>query len=153
MFHPHPYPDLKKKTFLCELKNFGSTDLAEKRTIPTNLKLQQNSVNQIFNHRAFFFFLLTGASWYYHAIYIVNTYFASFTGYEDDILKLFQFQIKFAHSRIYIWRKIWQIWQKIFFFFKSTPRSSWSWFFPSLSLSYLDCLSIPRARSVEVNIP
>ena len=54
----------------------------------TNLKSRQNSVNQIFNPCAFFFFLLTGATWYYHAIYIVFTYFASFTGYEDDIFEV-----------------------------------------------------------------
>ena len=51
----------------------------------TNLKLRQNSVNQIFYPNAFSFFLLTGATWYYHAINIVFTYFASFTCYEDDI--------------------------------------------------------------------
>ena len=33
------------------------------------------------------FFLLTGATWYYQAIYIVFTYFASFKGYEDDIFE------------------------------------------------------------------
>ena len=53
-----------------------------------NLKLQQNSVSQIFNPYAFFFFLLTGATWYYHAIYIVFTYFGSFTGYEDAIFEV-----------------------------------------------------------------
>ena len=53
----------------------------------TNFKLQQNSVNQILNPCAFFFFLLTDATLYYHAIYIVFTYFASFTGYEDDFFK------------------------------------------------------------------
>ena len=53
----------------------------------TNLKMQQDSVNQIFNPNAFFFFFLTGATWYYHGIYIVFTYFASVTGYEDDILE------------------------------------------------------------------
>ena len=34
-----------------------------------------------------FFFLLTGATCYHHAIYIVLTYFASFTGYGDDIFE------------------------------------------------------------------
>ena len=53
------------------------------------MKSQQNSVNQIFNLCTFFFFLMTGALWYYHAIYIVFTYFASFTGYEDDIFDFF----------------------------------------------------------------
>ena len=53
-----------------------------------NLKSRQNSKNQIFNPCVFFFFLLTGATWYYHAIYKVLTYFASFTGYEDDIFEV-----------------------------------------------------------------
>ena len=50
-------------------------------------KIATNCVNQIFNLNAFF--LLTGATWYYHTIYLVFTYFASFTDYEDGILKLF----------------------------------------------------------------
>ena len=54
----------------------------------TKLKLQQDCVNHIFNPNAFFFFLLTGATWYYHAIYIVFTYLASFIGYEHDILEV-----------------------------------------------------------------
>ena len=41
--------------FFCELWNFGSTDLAEKTLwITTNLKLRQNSVNEILNPKAFF---------------------------------------------------------------------------------------------------
>ena len=54
----------------------------------TNLLLQQDSLNQIINPNALFFFLLTGATLNYHAIYIVFTYFASFTGYDDDILEV-----------------------------------------------------------------
>ena len=54
----------------------------------TNLKSWQNSVNQIFNPNAFFFFLLTCAIWYFHATYIVFTYFASFTDYSDDIFEV-----------------------------------------------------------------
>ena len=34
------------------------------------------------------FFLMTVATWYYHAICISFTYSASFTGYEDDIFKV-----------------------------------------------------------------
>ena len=52
------------------------------------MKVRQESVDQIFNPNALFVFLLTGATWYYHAIYIVFTYFASFTSYEDDILEV-----------------------------------------------------------------
>ena len=54
----------------------------------TNFKSQQNSVNQILNPHAFFFFLLTGATWYYHAIYKVLTSFALFTGYKYDIFEV-----------------------------------------------------------------
>ena len=34
-----------------------------------------------------FFFLLTGATCYHHTIYLVFTYFALFTDYEDDIFE------------------------------------------------------------------
>ena len=57
----------------------------------TTLKLQQNSVNQEFYPSAFFFFLFTNASWYYHAIYIVFKCFALFTGYEDDIFEVISY--------------------------------------------------------------
>ena len=43
---------------------------------------------QIFNPHALFFFLLKGATIYYHAIYIVFTYFASFTGYANYIFEV-----------------------------------------------------------------
>ena len=47
-----------------------------------------NCANQIFNLNALFFFLLTGATWYYYTIYLVFTYFASFTDYENDIFEV-----------------------------------------------------------------
>ena len=50
----------------------------------TNLKLRQNSGNQRFNPSAFFFFPLTGDS-----DITILPYFASFTGYKDDMLKVF----------------------------------------------------------------
>ena len=53
----------------------------------TNSKLQQNSVNPIFNPNVFFS-LLRGDTWHYNAIYILFTYFASFIGYEDDIIEV-----------------------------------------------------------------
>ena len=52
------------------------------------MKSRQECVTQIFNPNAFFFFLLTGTPWYYHAIYIVFTFFASFTDHEDDIFEV-----------------------------------------------------------------
>ena len=54
----------------------------------TKSKSRQDCVNHKFNPSAFFFFLLTGATWYYHTIYLVFTYFESFTDYEDDIFEV-----------------------------------------------------------------
>ena len=45
-----------------------------------------NCVYQIFNLTAFFFFPLTGATWYYHTIYLVFTYFASFTDHIYEVI-------------------------------------------------------------------
>ena len=68
-------------------------------------------VNQIFNLNAFFFLLLTGATWYYHTIYLVFRYFASFTDYEDDIFEV----ISYFHIQGYKFGgKINKFWQKIF---------------------------------------
>ena len=49
-------------------------------------KLWQHCVNEIFNPYIFLF-LLTCATWYFHDIYIKFRYFASCTGYEDDIFE------------------------------------------------------------------
>ena len=67
--------------------------MAEKKTrkLRQILRTRQNSVNQVFNQCAFFFFLLTGSTWYYHAIYIVFKCFASFTGYEGDIFEVISY--------------------------------------------------------------
>ena len=63
--------------------------------ITTNLKWPQKKVNQIFNPHAFFFFLSTGATWFYYDIYIVFTYFVSLTGYENDKSKvIFNFHVQ-----------------------------------------------------------
>ena len=40
------------------------------------------------NKTAFIFSFFTVDIWYYHAIYRVFKYFASFTGYKDDIFKV-----------------------------------------------------------------
>ena len=78
----------KKKNFL-KSKTF-EVQIWRKKThkITTNLNLHRNSVNQVFNPNALFFCFLRGAAWYYNAIYILFTYFASFIGYEDDILEV-----------------------------------------------------------------
>ena len=52
------------------------------------MKSWQNNLNEIFNLNAFFFFLLTCDTWYYHSIYLVFTYFESFTDHEDDIFEV-----------------------------------------------------------------
>ena len=48
------------------------------------LKLRQDCINQIFKPNTLFFSVLRG-TWYLHAIFIEFIYFASFTGYEDDM--------------------------------------------------------------------
>ena len=55
----------------------------EKWVIYDKFKIATNCVHQIFNLNAFFCFLLTGATWYHPTIYLVFTYFASFTDFED----------------------------------------------------------------------
>ena len=52
------------------------------------MKSQEDCVNHIFNPNAFFFNLLTGATWYCHTIHIIFIYFALFTRCEDDISKV-----------------------------------------------------------------
>ena len=68
--------DLEKKVHTFWEYWFGGKSLL----IKTNLKLQQDCVNQLSNQNAFFLFLLTGGTSYYHDIHIVFTYFSSFTG-------------------------------------------------------------------------
>ena len=96
---------LGKKHLFVNSKILGFRFGGEKNPwITKNLKLWQNSVNQIFNPNAFFFFFLTVAICYYYDIYIVLKYFASFTGNKVTFLKLFIIQR---------WQKYLQIWQKI----------------------------------------
>ena len=81
-------PDLQKSIF-CELWNFGKAHLAGKKRVNYDkFEIATNCVNQIFNLNAFFFFLLTGATWYYHTIYLVSIYFASFIDYENEIFEV-----------------------------------------------------------------
>ena len=90
------------------------------------MKSRQNSVNQIFKPCAFFFFLLIGDTWYFHAIYVVFKYFSSFTGYEDDIFE--------GTSNLHIQgSKSDGNFDKFGskYFFNVTPQSSWSLLFPS----------------------
>ena len=74
----------------------------------TNFKLCQDSVNHLFNPIAIFLFLLTGATWYYHAIHIVYIHVQ---------------ESKFSE-------KIFKFGENLFK--KWTLQSSWSLFFPSL---------------------
>ena len=76
----------------------------------------------------FLFFLLTGALWYYHDIYIEFIYFASFTVFEDDILKLY----------LICPFRDWNLAENVKnlvenLLNKYPPWSSWSLFFPGLS--------------------
>ena len=87
--HIRTWPDLEKNNFLWIPKfwecTFGG---GENRVNYDKFEIATNYVNQIFNLKAFFFFLFTGATWYYHTICLVITYFASFTDYEDDIFEV-----------------------------------------------------------------
>ena len=60
----------------------------KKRVNYNTFEITTNCLNQIFNLNAFFFFLLAGATSYYHTIYLVFTYLALFTDYEDDIFEV-----------------------------------------------------------------
>ena len=55
---------------------------------------------QIFNVNAFFFFISTDATWYYHATFMVISYFELFTDYEDNIFQV----ISNLHIQIEMWR-------------------------------------------------
>ena len=46
-----------------------------------------------------FFFISTGATWYYHAIYIAFSYSELFTDHEDDIFKV----ISNLHIQLEMW--------------------------------------------------
>ena len=84
----HTYiPQTWKKHFFVNSETWGVQTWRIKTQIKTNLKLRQNSLNQIFNPNALFFSLLGGTTLYYNAIYIPFTLFASSMGYEDDILE------------------------------------------------------------------
>ena len=62
-----------------------------------NFKLCQSGVNQIIQLNLFF--ISTGATWYYNAIYKAFSYFELFTDYEDDILKV----ISNLHIQLKMW--------------------------------------------------
>ena len=82
--------------------NSGFTKILE-------FEIATNCLNQIFNLNTFFFFLFTGATWYYHTICLVITYFASFTDYADDIFEVISnWHIqgsKFGGKNLHIWQK------------------------------------------------
>ena len=73
------------------------------------------------------FLLFDRPTWYYHAIYIVLTYSALFTGYEDDILEV----ISNLHIKDPILTENFtNLAENLLKYL--TPRTSWSLFFPSL---------------------
>ena len=77
----------KKNIFLWTL-TFGITDLAEKARKLRQISNCNKTAEIKYLTQMHFFFLLTGASLYYYDIYILFTYFASFTGYEDGVLEV-----------------------------------------------------------------
>ena len=67
----------------------------------------------MFNPNAFFS-ILRGATWYYNGIYILFKYFASFMGYEDDILEVISKGMDIKDLvEIVIWR--YDHWPQFFF--------------------------------------
>ena len=76
-----------KKHFFVNSETFGIHNWQKKRASYDNFGITSNWINQISNLNALFFLLLTMATWYYHTIYLVFTYFASFTDNEYDIFK------------------------------------------------------------------
>ena len=105
----------------------------KKRVNYNKFEIPTNFVNQIFNLNAFFFFLFTGATWYYHTIYLVFICFALFTDYEDDNFEVIsnlhvqgsKFDGKVNKFDGKSQKRSW------------TPRSPWSLFFPSLTYQHL----------------
>ena len=77
----------RKKHFFVNSEILGMHILRKTRLNYDKFDIATNCVNQIFNLNAFFFFLFTRATWYYHTICLVITYFASFTDYKDDIFE------------------------------------------------------------------
>ena len=74
--YTHWTSDLEKTIFLWTPKFWEYRFSRKLAVISTNLKLWKNSINQIFNQCAlvFSFFFFTGATWYYHSIYIGSIY-------------------------------------------------------------------------------
>ena len=66
--HLHALIRVAISNFLSILKILELEFCRKITEITTKLKLRQECVNHIFNPSAFFFFLLTGATWYYHSI-------------------------------------------------------------------------------------
>ena len=118
----------KKKQFFVNTGIFGMHIWRKKCINYNKFKIATNCINQILNLNAFFFFLFTGATWYYNTICLAITYFASFTDYEDDIFEV----ISNRHVQgSKFGGKIYNFGRKSFL--KSwTPRSSWSLFVPGL---------------------
>ena len=78
----------------------------------------------------YFFFVLIGVTWYYHAIYITLTYFASFTSYKDEI---FEVSSNLHIQRCKFGEKIYKF-GEIFFFLIYFMWSLLSLFVPSLRI-------------------
>ena len=109
-FNPLHLYQTWKKHFLVNSEILGIHIRRKKTHKSQKIEIATNCVNQIFNLNSIIFFLFTGATWYYHTIYFVFTYFASFTDYEDDIFEVIQIfpslipidyyfvQMKFKHQ-------------------------------------------------------
>ena len=88
VFLPFTFGPKKKTIFSWTLKFWRCTFDRKKRVNYDKFEIATNCVNQKFKLNAFFVFILTGPTWYYTTIYLVITYFASFTDYLDDIFEV-----------------------------------------------------------------
>ena len=120
-------PRLGKSNFFANSEILGMNIGQKKGVNYDKFEIATNCVKQTFNLNAFSFFLFTGATWYYHTICLVITYFASFTDYEDDI---FQVISNWHVQRSKFGQKIKNLAANLKK--KWTPQSLWSLFFPSL---------------------
>ena len=78
----------KNHFFLWILKFWKVTFGKKKRVNYDKVKIATNCVNQIVNLESLCFFLLTGATWYYHTIFLVSINFGLLLDYENYIFEV-----------------------------------------------------------------
>ena len=109
------------------------------------MKLRQNSVNQILNPHAIFFFLLTGATWCYYASYILCFIYWLWRWYFGSFFYLF--------LNLHVqWSKLGQKIEKFgrkSFFFNWSLQSSWRFFSKSALNLWTNADGITTAMEIR----